>query len=1525
MAKKNRPSHKQHSKPLNIIGIGASAGGLTALKTFFSHVPENSGFAFIIVVHRSPEHKSHLVDLLQPHVNMPMVQVTETMPLEANQIYVIPPGCNLNTIDTHLRLSGLEEQRSDRTPIDHFFYTLANTYDGQAIGVILSGTGSDGTSGIKEIKERGGLTIVQNPQEAEYRGMPQSAISTGHIDLVLPVSKIPENILNFTRTEPHISLAKENEDLQEDERQLLQKIFAQLRARTGRDFSRYKRSTIMRRLQRRLQLAQIVELKDYLALLREKPIEVQILSDDLLITVTSFFRDPEVFDQLKQKVIPRLFEGKGPEDSVRIWSVGCATGEEVYSLAILLLEEASQYESPPNIQIFASDLHEHSLKKAREGYYPGNIETDISSQRLQKFFTKEDSGFRIRQEVRELIVFTPHNLLSDPPFSKLDLIACRNLLIYLQREVQRDVIGLFHYILNAGGFLLLGTSETIESSELFTIEDKGHGIFRKRNVPPPELRLPVFPLTGQRTLGKSIREGNDHESSPVDYGMLHHWMVEQYAPPSLLVSPDHKVAHISERAGRYLVYPGGKPTTNVFNILRKEFRIELQAALEASREKGMGIRSKPILVRIEGVPRLVALYVHQAKEPQQEGFSLVIFEEWEVSEPSGEGGKVADTSDVTPKDATIRELKAELHLTKQRLQAIIEKQVTGQEEMRASNEEMQSTNEELRSTLEELETSKEELQSMNEELTAVNQENRKKVEELAQLSSDLQNFLKATDIATLFLDRQLRIMRFTPKICDIFNVQNLDRGRLLSDLTHQLGYDELQRDAWKVLDKLIPVEHEVKDQAGRWYLTRILPYRSTNNRIEGVVITFVDTTERRRIEQVMRESEEHLRLIMNSATDYVIFTMDMERKITDWNAGAERILGYSKEEIIGKDCDIIYTDEDKESGELKRVMKMATEQGRTEHNRWYVHKNGSRFWGSGTMMPLRGKDNELRGFLKIMTDDTERMQMEEALKKAKEEAEQAAKAKEDFLAHMSHEIRTPLNAIVGLSTLLLQQNPQPSQIENLNTLKFSAENLRVLVNDILDFSKIQAGKVVVEENNVNLRELLYSLQKAHELRAHEQGNVLQFYIDEQLPEVVGTDQLKLSQVLHNLVSNAVKFTQQGVVKVEVTLQRKKGKQLWVDFSVRDTGIGIPADKLSQIFDAFTQTDNSAGRPYEGTGLGLSITKLLLELMGSQIAVESKVGEGSHFYFTLPMKEGKAETSPEVATPPSQQAQEDLQNLRLLLVEDMDINRDIIIQFLQQWWQLMPDEAADGKQAIDMAQKKQYDLILMDIRMPVMDGYQAAKAIRALPDKNYEQVPIIALTADTMSELKKYSEASLFTDVLTKPFDAQDLQKKIIRWAEARHESKVKEKRTAGKTVSKQKRSQGKVSKSKRAGKKVTGKSATPVMDGPDTQKLETLFKNDPQRIKQFLNVALEKFTDFQQQFATAMANRDEALLSNLKHKMHMLMDMLTLQELEAILEQCQLFLQENAPQDQINEAKQKMEAAVAEVLASVKKYIDDIK
>ena len=838
-------------RPPTIVGIGASAGGLLALKQFFAAVSRESGIAYVVVIHLASDRESHLADLLQPNSPIPVTQVTETTLLEPNRVYVIPPDHNLSAIDSHLRLTPLEERRQDRAPVDHFFRTLADSFDGHAVAVVLTGTGSDGAQGIRRIRERGGVVIAQDPAEAEFDGMPRSAIDSGVVDVVLPVAEIPKRILQLEESRARVRVPSDADRREAPDAEMVPRILTWIRMRTGHDFSRYKRSTVERRLERRMQLVGVEETSGYLDLLRGDTQETAALADDMLINVTSFFRDRAVFGYVEQHVIPALFENKGPGQRLRVWSVGSATGEEAYSLGMLLLEEAGRREQPPQIQIFASDLHERSLRQAREGLYPETIAADVSTDRLQRFFQEENGSYRVRKELRERVVFAPHNLLRDPPFSHLDLVACRNVLIYLQRDVQDEVLELFHYALHGEGYLLLGTAEMVDRSDLFRVESKEHHLYRRRNVSGALVHLPNLPLTVRNPGLPGAAASVPRVDAAAGYGSLHQRMVERYAPPSLLVDSEYNVLHVSEHAGRYLQVSGGLPSNNVFKLVREELRTELHAALFLARERQKTSRSKPIAIRVNGETRNVVLRVSPTEAQETQGLSLVLFDE---------AGEAVPGNDPEPANdqAALRELDAELDMTRGRLQALVEEFETSQEEMRASNEELQSANEELRSTMEELETSREELQSINEELQTVNQENRHKVEELSQLSSDLQNLLKVTDIATLFLDRALNISRATPRVTELFNIRHTDRGRPLSDLTHRLGYGGLLEDARKVLETLVPVDREVETEDGKWYLIRVMPYRTVDDRIGGVVITLVDVTALKRTQAALRESEARL-------------------------------------------------------------------------------------------------------------------------------------------------------------------------------------------------------------------------------------------------------------------------------------------------------------------------------------------------------------------------------------------------------------------------------------------------------------------------------------------------------------------------------------------------------------------------------------------------------------------------------------------------------------------------------------------
>ncbi|HKJ80136.1 MAG TPA: CheR family methyltransferase, partial [Prolixibacteraceae bacterium] len=949
-------------------------------------------------------------------------------------------------------------------PIDHFFRTLAATHGENAVGIILSGTGSDGTLGIKEIKNKGGLTIAQDPAEAQYDGMPQSAISTGLIDKILPVKDMQAYLRRFIYTSPRLKFLEPDMEPDDKEKNQIQKVFTQIKTRTGRDFSRYKINTLLRRLQRRMQISQIELLEDYLDLLRKHPEEVQALSDDFLINVTNFFRDAQVFEYLAKHTIPALFKKKAADDQIRIWSVGCATGEEAYSLAILLTEEAARQNVAPTIQIFASDLHEVSLKKAREGFFPGDIKVDVSAERRNKFFLKEDGGYRIRKELREMVIFTPHNLMGDPPFSRLDMVVCRNLLIYLKREVQKDIYELFHYAINPSGFLVLGTSENLENNDLFSVDSKQFSVYKRKNVAGPEPRLPVFPRAKNLAYEDN---GNRPEPPRMAFAEVHLKSLERYAPPSILLNSEYQVLHISESAGRYLQIMGGEITKDIFKLISPEMQFEMRAVIHTSREQNKLVRSKPIQLNIQGKKCDLFITARWIDEKDREEVVLVLFEEHDVAAQPKKGGESRSEIDQIHVKQT-EKLEMEIQDTRQSLQAVVEEYETSREEMKASNEELQSANEELRSTMEELETSKEELQSMNEELTTLNQENRHKVEELSRLSNDLQNLMASTDIATLFLDRELRILRFTPKLGELFNVRTADHGRPISDQTHKLGYNCLVKDAEKVLKNLQPIQHEVNDKDGNCYFARILPYRSSEDRIEGVVITFVDISALKNAEANVKLSQRKYQHLFESIdVGFSIYEMvfnsrkkPIDYKVLETNPAFEKLSGLKNAE--GKR--ISELDPEHETNWFETFGRVART-GKPERFAREVRLLNNRWHEIYAFRIGKEKDKTVAV---LYTDIEAHKKSEEALKIAKEETERTSRIKEDFLAHMSHEIRTPLNAILGMAHLLLKQEPKPGQLENLNTLKIASENLNRLINDILDYSKIHAGKAPLEEKKINL-------------------------------------------------------------------------------------------------------------------------------------------------------------------------------------------------------------------------------------------------------------------------------------------------------------------------------------------------------------------------------------------------------------------------------------------------------------------------
>lgn len=966
-----------------IIGIGASAGGIQAMQEFFRHVPADSHMAYVVILHLSPDHDSQLANVLQRETTLPVQQVTEKTLLQPDHIYVVPPNRHLVIDQEYIAVLPNLSVEERRAPVDVFFRSLADQHGPRAISVILSGTGANGSMGIKRIKERGGATYVQNPREAEYNEMPRNSIATDLVDEVLNASEMPARIIAYRDSIGSVQIIEEAEKRPENQQQALREIFTQLRSRTGHDFSNYKRPTLLRRIERRINVHNLPDLPSYTAFMFEHPEETHALLKDLLISVTNFFRDSKAFDRLEQDIIPAIFAGKTSSDQVRVWVAGCATGEEAYSLAILCAEKQLELLDAPKVQIFATDIDEAAISTARDGLYTLNDAADVSPDRLSRFFNREGEGYRVRQAVRETIIFAQHNILKDPPFSKLDLVTCRNVLIYLNNTAQERVVETFHFALKPKGFLFLGTSESVDgASDLYAAYNRDHHIFQTREVQPrnypvPEA-IPQFQFPKNDPLQKpEVREAR---AQRISFGELHQRMLEQYAPPSVVVNEEYEIVHMSERVGQYFKFAGGEPTQNLLKLINPHIRMELRSALYQAINSKMAVEARSLQLKVNGVQQAVDILVRPVLSDGDtaKGFILVIIKPAQHAEPDVQTILLASDEPVA------RKLEKELIGIKTQLRNSVEQHEYQAEELKAMNEELQAMNEELRSAAEELETSKEELQSINEELRTVNQELKVKIDETGITSNNLQNLINSANVGTIFLDRSFAIRLYTPAVLDIFNLKMGDYGRPITDITHRLQYNNLLQDAESVLERLIVVEREVTTVDNRYFLMRLLPYRTAEDRINGVVVTFFEITQLKQSEKALRQSEEQTRLLIESAKDYAIFTIDVERHVLTWSRGAEMLMGYTEAEMKGQSGDIMFVPEDRASHVPEEEIMRANMEGRAENERWHLRKNGSRFWGSGLTQPLRSEQGETIGFVKIMRDLTEQREMQEALHQAEE-------------------------------------------------------------------------------------------------------------------------------------------------------------------------------------------------------------------------------------------------------------------------------------------------------------------------------------------------------------------------------------------------------------------------------------------------------------------------------------------------------------------------------------------------------------
>jgi two-component system CheB/CheR fusion protein len=850
---KQRTENRNPTSSFPIVGLGASAGGLEALEQFLAHVPKGCGLGFVVVQHLDPNHKGILVELLQRSTTMTVVQIKDRVKIKPAHVYVIPPNKDLSILHGVLHLLEPAAPRGLRLPIDFFFRSLADDQQAQSIGVILSGMGSDGTLGLRAIKEKAGAVFVQAPASAKFDSMPRMAIDAGLADVIAPVEELPGKIIDYLK---HVPLhVKPYEKIDEKDQSALEKVVILLRGQSGQDFSLYKKSTIYRRIERRMGLHQITKIADYVRYLRENSQE----------------SDPVVWEQLKNKVIPEFLANRPNGGMLRAWTAGCSTGEEAYSLAIVFKEVLEEVKPIKNfsLQIFATDLDKDAIDKARAGLYPANISADVSEERLRRFFVKDEhGGYSVKKEIREMVIFAPQNLVMHPPFTRLDFVTCRNLLIYLEAELQKKLMPLFHYSLNTGGILLLGSAETVgAATDLFTPLAGKSRLYRRLDT-SRQPNLTEFPSTFTRTrvdsLAATTIQPGASPPAPNLQSLADQLLLQRYSPAAVLVTNEGDILYVSGKTGKYLEPAAGKANWNLFAMSREGLGNALSEAFHKAVRQKIIVTLKDVKVGTNGGTQIVDITVQPVTSPEAlRGMVMVVFTD--VARQSVDKA-LGSSKRSTIHRARLAAMAQELQKAHEDLQATRDEMQTSQEELKSTNEELQSMNEELQSTNEELTTSKEEMQSMNEELQTVNHELQAKVDELSRTSNDMKNLLDSTDIATLFLDEALLVRRFTTQTTKIIKLIPSDVGRPITDIVTTLSYSEMAEDAQQVLKTLVFVEKQVSARDGRWFTVRIMPYRTQENRIDGVVITFADITVAKNLEAALRKAQSGLEKRLTNKT-----------------------------------------------------------------------------------------------------------------------------------------------------------------------------------------------------------------------------------------------------------------------------------------------------------------------------------------------------------------------------------------------------------------------------------------------------------------------------------------------------------------------------------------------------------------------------------------------------------------------------------------------------------------------------------
>ncbi|BAY08280.1 chemotaxis protein CheB [Calothrix sp. NIES-2098] len=1359
-----------------IVGMGASAGGIEAFTELLSHLPNDTGMGFVVIQHLSPNQKSLLSEILSRSTNMPVVEVQNGMVVEPNRVYVIPPNAKMTIAQGVLKLAPRGRTYGFFMSVDAFLISLAEDRASQAIGIVLSGSDGDGARGLEAIKGSGGITFAQCQESAKVSGMPNTAVASGHVDFILTPQEIAEELIKISR-HPYIRHQPpvESAEVLSVSGDAMSTIFSLLRAATGVDFNQYKQTTLKRRILRRMILYKLERLEDYVRYLQENSAEVMALYQDLLITVTSFFRDPESFEALKTKVFPRIAQDRRPDSPIRIWVAGCSTGQEAYSIAICLLEFLSNQGINPPIQIFATDVNEIAIETARIGVYKPNQLTEVSPERLQRFFVQVENGYQISKPVRELCVFARQNLISDPPFSHLDLISCRNVLIYLGSSVQKKLLPVFHYGLKPTGFLMLGTSETVgEFSDLFSLTDRKNKIYTRKMAPT---RLGIDLIASNYPIEVNTPQSSVSENGWNELEMqkeADRIVLDRYAPVGVVINKDLEILQFRGQTSSYLQPPPGRPSFNLLKMAKEELRLELRTAIHQAKQRDIVVRKEGIQIIENGQVRLVKVEIVPFKSRGgEERYFLVMFEEMPSPIPvDSESASDRKTKSAQKKQAAeeeINALKQELATTKEYLQSIIEEQQATNQNLRAANEEILSSNEELQSTNEELETAKEEIQATNEELNTINDELQRRNLESTQVTNDLQNLLSNINIPILMLGGDLCIRRFTPVAGRIFNLIATDVGRPISDINHNLNISDLEPQILQVIGTLNFTTQEVQDSEGHWYDLRIRPYRTIDNKIDGAVVVLVDIDGLKRSTEQSRASRDYAEAIVDTVRESIV--------VLDLNLRAIRAnrCFYETFQVLPTDTEqhLIF-----ELGngqwnipQLRSLLEDVIPSNapfqdlEVEHNFESIGHKIMRL--NARRMP---QIDNMQLILLVIEDITQQKQLEAERtqlltqeQSARAAAETANRAKDEFLSILSHELRNPLNSLLGWAQMLRRPNLDEEIVnQGLEAIERSATAQAQLIGDLLDISRISAGRLRLDAELIELVPVIEAAIDVVRISAEAKNIQIVSRLD-RTPRTINADPHRLQQVMWNLLSNAIKFTPAGGT-IDIALEYS---DFHAQIQVSDTGQGIRPDFLPYIFERFRQADGSKRRSNPGLGLGLSIVRHLVELHGGKVEAESPGdGQGATFTVRLPLQ---TQTT-EISLPITRQlvALQDrlevptgnitsLAGVRVLVVDDeADIRRLFTITLEQYGVEVTAVASANAALSTLMANPNGYNVLLSDIGLPEQDGYDLIRQVRALDAEAGGQIPAAALTAYAGDTEQTEALAAGFQMHIAKPVEPAQL-------------------------------------------------------------------------------------------------------------------------------------------------------------------------